>query len=174
MNFLHKLESRLIDLVAATTTALFLVMLVLAIVQIVLRFEFNSGMLWADPLTRRLVLWVGLLGAVLATKEEKHFQLDVLTRYLSPAQRRVLAVLSASITPIVCFVLAYASVSYLQVVASEHDPGLGNVPMWVVSSVIPLAFVLIAFEFVIRALSPTTGRKLRGEVVEPSEEGGLA
>jgi TRAP-type C4-dicarboxylate transport system permease small subunit len=174
MNFLQKLEWRLIDLVAATATALFVVMLVLAIVQIVLRFGFNSGMLWADPLTRRLVLWVGLLGAVLATKEEKHFQLDVLTRFLLPAQRRALGILSAFVCALVCLLLAYASVSYMQAVASEHDPGLGNVPLSVVSAVIPLAFVLIALEFVLRGVTLTSRKIPREDGVGQLEERGLA
>ena len=50
------------------------VMILLAFLQIVLRNVFSSGISWGDPLVRYLVLWVGFIGASLATKESKHQQ----------------------------------------------------------------------------------------------------
>ncbi|MDE2237792.1 MAG: TRAP transporter small permease subunit, partial [Elusimicrobia bacterium] len=45
----------------------------LAFLQVLRRELFGSGALWADPLLRSLVLWVGFLGAALAAAEDKHF-----------------------------------------------------------------------------------------------------
>ena len=58
-------------------------MIVLACMQIGLRICCSGGTLWADPMLRYLVMWCGMLGAVVATKEKKHIGIDVLG-YLAP------------------------------------------------------------------------------------------
>src|SRR5512143_3313876 len=64
--------------------ALLALMILLAFTQVVLRNVFSTGLLWADPLLRHLVLWVGFIGASLATASEKHINLDSVTRFASP------------------------------------------------------------------------------------------
>ncbi|MDP6265026.1 MAG: TRAP transporter small permease subunit, partial [Pseudomonadales bacterium] len=59
-----------------------LTMMTVAVVQIALRNFFDSGMFWADSFVRILVLWVALLGAMVATRENNHIKIDVLSRYL--------------------------------------------------------------------------------------------
>jgi TRAP-type C4-dicarboxylate transport system permease small subunit len=44
-------------------------MILLAFLQIVLRNYFTTGLDWGDQLLRNLVLWIGFIGATLATKE---------------------------------------------------------------------------------------------------------
>ena len=63
---------------------------VLAALQIVLRYGFDSGIAWADPLLRVLVLWLGLLGALAATRDRRHITIDVLSRML-PARAKAAA-----------------------------------------------------------------------------------
>jgi len=46
--------------------------------QIVLRNAFHSGLLWADPLMRHLVLWLGDLGACLESARMRHISVDAL------------------------------------------------------------------------------------------------
>ncbi|NVM57446.1 MAG: TRAP transporter small permease subunit, partial [Desulfobacterales bacterium] len=57
-------------------------MIGLAFLQIVLRDFFSTGLLWADPLLKNLVIWVGLVGASIATREDKHITIDVIPRVL--------------------------------------------------------------------------------------------
>ena len=45
-------------------------MILLACVQIFLRTFYASGILWIDPLLRYMVIWAGLFGAAVATKQE--------------------------------------------------------------------------------------------------------
>ena len=42
--------------------------ILLAASQIVLRNLFDSGLIWADPTLRIMVLWLSLLGAIAATR----------------------------------------------------------------------------------------------------------
>ncbi|MEJ2722735.1 MAG: TRAP transporter small permease subunit [bacterium] len=51
--------------------------------QIVLRNFFHTGLIWADPLMRHIVLWLGCMGAVLATSRMRHISIDIFTRLRS-------------------------------------------------------------------------------------------
>ena len=51
--------------------------------QILLRIFFETGLSWADPFLRGLVLWTGMLGALAAVRDERHIALDLLQRYLT-------------------------------------------------------------------------------------------
>jgi TRAP-type C4-dicarboxylate transport system permease small subunit len=60
-------------------------MILIAFLQIVLRNFFATGLSWGDPLVRNLVLWIGFIGATLATREGKHINIDLVSRWL-PSQ----------------------------------------------------------------------------------------
>ena len=66
---------------------LLIALVLLGCMQIVLRNFFHSGVLWADPMMRHLVLWLGCLGAALATTRVRHINIDVFSR-LVPARHR--------------------------------------------------------------------------------------
>jgi len=52
-------------------------MILVAFLQIVLRNVFTTGFSWGDPFIRYLVVWVGFIGAALATKEGKHITIEI-------------------------------------------------------------------------------------------------
>jgi hypothetical protein len=52
-------------------------MILLACYQIGLRWFTAGGLSWIDPLVRYLVLWSGMMGAVLATARDQHITLDI-------------------------------------------------------------------------------------------------
>ena len=54
-------------------------MILLACIQIFLRTFYSSGILWADPLLRYMVIWAGLFGAAVATKQSKHISIDIIS-----------------------------------------------------------------------------------------------
>ena len=58
------------------------VMIVLAATQIVLRNVFDAAILWGDAMLRVSVLWVGMLGAMAATRDDRQISVDVLSRFL--------------------------------------------------------------------------------------------
>ena len=64
------------------------VMVVLAFLQVILRNLFQEGFIWGDILLRHLVLWIGFVGASMATSQERHITIDALTRFLSDRVRR--------------------------------------------------------------------------------------
>jgi TRAP-type C4-dicarboxylate transport system permease small subunit len=143
---LHRLEDLLIaGLLSAT--------LGLALYQIVLRNLLGSGIVWGDVLLRILVLWLGMAGAMAATRQAGHINIDLLTRFLPPRLRRGAERLTTLFAAGVCFAAGYYS---LQFVRSEFEMGgvaFANVPTWVCEAILPLAFWVIALRYTIQLLT---------------------
>ena len=74
LKWLYRVEDGLL-------VALLLAMIVLAGVDILARLALGSGMTWIAPVLRVLVLWIGLLGALVATRSREHIAIDVLSRF---------------------------------------------------------------------------------------------
>ena len=56
-------------------------MILLAAYQVVARNFFDTGILWGDALVRVLVLWVTFIGATIASRNDEHIRIDLLTRF---------------------------------------------------------------------------------------------
>ena len=69
LNWLARLNSKLEKLEDFLLPALFILTLFLAVLQIIMRNMFSSGIVWADPLLKIMVLWLGMLGALYATRK---------------------------------------------------------------------------------------------------------
>jgi TRAP-type C4-dicarboxylate transport system permease small subunit len=144
---LQRTVHRLEDLIIA---ALLTATMGLALYQIVLRNVFGSGLVWGDFLVRLMVLWLGMAGAMAATREGRHISVDLVTRFLPPAWQRVTSCLTAAFAGGVCLIACYHS---LQFVISEYEFGslaFAGVPYWVCVSILPLAFLVIALRYAIQ------------------------
>ena len=86
---------------------LLLAMILLAATQITLRNLFDTGLYWADPLLRIMVLWLAMLGAMVATRDRHHIHIDILTRYFHDRGKTVSQAITDSFSGIICSVLAW-------------------------------------------------------------------
>jgi len=133
--------------------AVFVLTLVgLAGTQILLRDLFHTGISWADPVMRDLVLWTGMLGALAAVRDDKHIALDVLQRFLSPLAQKIARIVTLLFAAAVCGAMAWYCFVMLQ-----NDIGSGSsgpLPAWVPEAILPFAFALMALRFALRAFAP--------------------
>ena len=132
------------------------ILVLLAGAQIVLRDFFDTGLAWADPLMRSLVLWTGMLGALAAVRDDKHIALDVLQRYLAPNAQRAARLVALGFAAIVCAAMAYYSYTMLAIDLAESAQAgaVTKVPAWLPELILPVAFGLMALRFALRAFAP--------------------
>lgn len=128
-------------------------MIGLAFLQVVMRNIFNAGLPWADTVVRLMVLWVGLLGAALASKLEQNLTVEVLTKYMPERVRHIVAIVVKVFAGIVCFYLFQASLRFLASERSTGEQFLHLFPSWWTLTIIPLTFCLIPFHFVFNAIN---------------------
>lgn len=164
--WLHRAE----DLVLAFLLGL---LVLLAVMQIVLRTVFDTGLLWLDPLLRALVLWVAMLGAMVAAREGRHIGMDLASRMLPPVPARIARLASWLFAAAVSALLAWQAG---RMVADERALGaiaFARVPVWWLQAILPVAFAVIALRLALGALAPprpATG----GEAGGPGDDPGGA
>ncbi len=124
-------------------------MILLACVQIFLRVFYSSGILWADPLLRYMVIWVGLFGASVATKQSKHISIDVLSHLLPEKFLPWLQALINFFSASVCMAITYAAVIFVRDEAFYGGRGILDIPSWCLNLAYPIAFGIIAGRFLI-------------------------
>ncbi len=128
-------------------------MIGLACVQILLRALCNSGLMWADPLLRHMVLWAGLFGAAAATGHGKHISIDVASFLLPQKVQPWLRVAINLFAAVVCGFLTHAAILFVTEEAAYGGRALLGIPSWVLNLAFPIAFALICVRFLIRAVT---------------------
>lgn len=153
-------------LASAETTLIILllsVMVLMAFLQVVLRNLFSYGIVWGDIFLRHLVLWVGFIGASLATRESKHINIELLSRItprrVMPYVRILIDLVSAGI----CLLLARAGLNFLLMEIEADTTIFLQVPAWIFQLIIPVGFALIALRFLLQIAEQVA------ELVSPGE-----
>lgn len=143
---LHRAENALL-------AVLLLALLGLSVVQIGLRLFFESGLSWAEPMSRMGVLWVALLGALGATRQRQHIMIDVFQRLAGARVRRVLWTLTQVAAAAVAALLAYFGAGLVMLEREAPVPFVLGLPSWVPMLALPLGFGLMALRFVFAAIA---------------------
>ncbi len=154
MKFLKAIDSGLARIESGIVVFFVTAMILLAFLQVVLRNVFNTGILWVDPFLRYLVLWVGFLGAMLATRQDRHIRIDVLTRFLSPQLKRISAIALHFFSGVICYFLLSASITFLRDERAFGGvvPLFADVPIWYIQMIIPIGFGVMMIRFALRGV----------------------
>ncbi len=126
-------------------------MILIAFLQIVLRNFFSTGLDWGDSLVRNLVLWIGFIGATLATKEGKHINIDVVSIWLPSLGKNVVTLIIHLFSSCVCCLLAYAALKFIKNEAQMGNVTFLSIPAWVPELILPITFGLMTFRFGLRS-----------------------
>jgi TRAP-type C4-dicarboxylate transport system permease small subunit len=137
---LHRVED-------AILVGLLLLMIGMSVTQIFLRNLFETGIVWSDVMVRILVLWVGLVGAMVASRQDNHITIDILDRYL-PERAKVYANFVVKLfTALICTIVAYYSLLFVQMEFADGGMAFAQVPNWLCEAIIPFAFTVIALRY---------------------------
>ena len=136
--------------------AMLSVMILLAFLQIILRNVFSTGISWGDPLVRYLVLWVGLIGASLASKEGKHITIEVFSIWFSGHGSRYLKAISYLVSDFICGLLTFAGWTFVQNEAQMGGTIFLEIPLWIPQVIFPVTFALMTLRFGFSAFAEFT------------------
>ena len=128
-------------------SVLLTVMILLACYQIGLRWFTSGGLPWIDPLLRYLVLWSGLLGAVLATARDNHIALDAIGYLLQRKLKLWVHLLTDAFCVAVSIFLFRATLLFLQSEIEYGGAGLFGLDTWLWFLIFPMAFGMILLHF---------------------------
>ncbi len=153
LNLLRKLNHGLTSLLHVLLVVVFLILVVDVIWGVGSRYLLGSQASWSEELARLLMVWLALLGAALACREDRHLGLDVLVRTWPPEVQRLGRLLVYLL--IIAFSAGIMAWGGWQLVLARFDsgqtlPALGFAKAWFylalpVSGVLTTSFMIESF-----------------------------
>lgn len=140
LSALHAVEDALIVLVLLS-------MIGLAVMQIIMRNFADSGFVWIDPLLQNAVLWIAMLGAMIASRNDSHIRIDLLSDHLPVAWLRYLTLLLDLFTAVVTVGMAYFSYLALLDERAFNTSVMAGVAAWKLQLLLPLGFGVIGLRY---------------------------
>lgn len=142
---LHHIEKGILALLLTA-------MVLLAALQILMRNIWDSGLPWADPSLRTIVLWLAMMGAMAATRDHSHIRIDLLSRFLPPLAKGASTRITNLFTGLVCGLLAWHGARFVYFEWQDGIMVFGNIPAWYAESIIPIGFGVMAIRFLLDAV----------------------
>lgn len=119
-------------------------MTLLSFVQVVLRYVFNTGLLWALEATTYMFGWLILIGISYGIRVHAHIGIDILARACRPSLRRAIGLLVILLSLIYAGIMFYGAYKYelrmFQLGVHAQDIA---VPRWVLGLCLPIGFGLL-------------------------------
>jgi C4-dicarboxylate transporter DctQ subunit len=142
------------------TATLLAAMTALTFTQVVLRYAFNSGLVWALEATVYMFGWLVLLGISGAMRTDSHIAVDAVTKHLSPPAQKAAALVAIALSlvyTILMLIAGWTLVARLQAFGSlAHDIPL---PRWVLLLSLPIGFALLGLRIVQAAVGIARGTR---------------
>jgi tripartite ATP-independent transporter DctM subunit len=128
-----------------------LAMALFPVLEILLRTFFATGIPGNSGYVQNLTLWIGFIGAAVASREGRHLSLSTGLFTLSGRLGKIMASLSAFVSTAVAAGLFWASFEFVR--SELEAPTLigGWLPLWLAEAVLPFAFTLITLRFITQA-----------------------
>jgi C4-dicarboxylate transporter DctM subunit len=136
---------------SVVSAALFIMVLV-PLAESILRRTFHTGIPASTTIVQHMVLVVGMLGGAIAAREGRLLSLSTLGETAVHGRWKI--VLRIMSTGVAAAVTAFLALAAYQFVAIERDAGeilAFGIPIWVVETVLPIGFAVIAIRILLHA-----------------------
>jgi len=148
---------------------------VLAFVNVVARYIFESSLTWASELTIYLFLWSTFFGAVYCFKKDAHIAVDVFLEKAPPNLRKFLILLTLLISAVYVGSIAYFGYQYVLLYIDLGEVSVDlNIPLWIPYVVVPISFafsaIVLLYKIVEIMKTPAEKIKLKNEAEQTLEE----
>ncbi len=129
-------------------------MISVAAAQVVLRNLFDTGLFWGDSAVRVMVLWVAMIGAMVASRNDEHIRIDIAGRYITGKLRPLLARAVHAFTAAVLVIFAWYSFQFVHFEYVDQTIAFGVVPAWLCEAIMPVGAGVMALRYVLHTISP--------------------
>jgi tripartite ATP-independent transporter DctM subunit len=108
------------------------------------RYVLHDALAWTDELSGVLLLWLAMLGSVVAYRRRAHIRITAIERIVSPSMSQLLDTVSSVIVALFCVEMLPASYALLVQDATQSTAVLNMPRSWVVAGiVVPIALTLV-------------------------------
>jgi len=142
--------------------------------KVVMRYFFNSPIVWVIDITEYAMLFITFLGTAWVLKKEAHVIMDLIIDRLSYRGRRIAILITSVAASVVCLIITWYGVAvgldWYNI--NYYYQGALDIPAFYLEAVIPLGMFLVAIQFLRRARDNWKLLKTpENGVVKPNTEG---
>lgn len=133
----------------------------LLFINVVLRYAFESGIVWAEEMTRYTLLWTVFVGAGVVTREGTHVSMEAFFN-LWPAKFQRIGFLAINLFCIATIaVIVYFGINMVRlVVETDQISEAAFLPMWIIYGAFPVGGLLMILGYIETAWRQWNGRPL--------------
>jgi TRAP-type mannitol/chloroaromatic compound transport system permease small subunit len=140
---------RAVDLIGRGASWLTLAIVVLMAADVLLRYSFSIGSVWAQELEWHLLAPLVLVGMTYALGKGEHVRVDIFYARYSPRAQAAVDVLSALFAVALAILVIRYSINFVQQAYAineiSSDPG-GLTHRWILKALIPIGFALFGIQ----------------------------
>ena len=144
-----------VDLVGRATSWLALGIALVMGANVLLRYAFSYGFIWAQELEWHIFVPICLFGMSYALLHGEHVRVDVLFQYFTPRNKHLVEVVSAFICMAFCVIVIWLSIPYVyqswSIGEGTANPG-GIEYRYIVKSLIPIGFAILFLQSLSEAI----------------------
>lgn len=141
----------IIDLIVSTINQTMAVVglslgVILAFINVILRYAFDMSLTWAAELTNYLFIWSALFGAAYGFKKGAHISVSLLIAKFPAPITKFFLIFSNAISIAYLGLLSYFGYQLVLLLVDFDEMSVDlNIPMWIPHLVLPIAFALAAY-----------------------------
>ncbi|MBM4204422.1 MAG: TRAP transporter small permease [Gammaproteobacteria bacterium] len=147
MRFLRAIESGLLVVLLGG-------MVGVAVWQFISRAFFDGGLHWGDAFVRVMVLWIAMLGAMVAARSDDHIRIDLFSRWFPERVNKVVQRLASLLTAAVLGLFAWYSYQFVRLEYEDGIIAFASVPAWICEAIMPVAAAVMCLRYLLHVIQP--------------------
>lgn len=119
---------------------------ILAFINVILRYAFDMSLTWAAELTNYLFIWAALFGAAYGFKQGAHISVSLIIEKFPPAVTKGFLMFANLVSIIYLALISYFGYQLVLMLVDFGEMSIDlEIPLWIPHLVLPIAFALAAY-----------------------------
>ena len=142
---------QIIDIIVSTINQTMAVLglslgVLLAFINVILRYAFDMSLTWAAELTNYLFIWAALFGAAYGFKQGAHISVSLIIEKYPPAVTKGFLMFANLVSIIYLALISYFGYQLVLMLVDFGEMSIDlEIPLWIPHLVLPIAFALAAY-----------------------------
>ena len=142
---------QIIDIIVSTINQTMAVLglslgVLLAFINVILRYAFDMSLTWAAELTNYLFIWAALFGAAYGFKQGAHISVSLIIEKFPPAVTKGFLMFANLVSIIYLALISYFGYQLVLMLVDFGEMSIDlEIPLWIPHLVLPIAFALAAY-----------------------------
>ena len=125
--------------------------LLLVIVQVAMRYLFNSPLTWSEELAVFVMIWLTFIGSLICMRDKEHIEVTILVDHLPRPLQRIVVAFSRLASVFFLLVVAYYGFELVVENMTVTSPA-NKISMGLVYTIIPLSSLGMVF-YLVKAIA---------------------